>query len=167
VPCGSKRSVPSALPDGHKSATRSSCDTESPMPFSSPDGGRNIANPVARTDVFFKCSEMTQTFWSVWKRSQTGKDTVLSVIHDGISVDSRTTTFAGALPDDSFAPLAALHMAECGGPRSFRWCEEQCLRHRSADGLWDGACVSWSPSTLRARPGACFSRSRAVSQTPV
>jgi hypothetical protein len=53
---------------------------------------------------------MTHTLWSVWKRSQAGKDTVLSVIHDGISIGSRTTTFAGALPDDSFLRLAALPM---------------------------------------------------------
>jgi hypothetical protein len=76
-----------------------------------PDGGRrNTAKSVPRMDVFFKCIEMSQPFWSVWKRSQTRKDTVLRVIHDGISVDSRTTTFAGALPDDNFAPLAALRM---------------------------------------------------------
>jgi hypothetical protein len=35
---------------------------------------------------------------------------VLSAIRDGISIETRTTTFAGALPDDSFAPLAALPM---------------------------------------------------------
>jgi hypothetical protein len=85
-----------------------------------PDGGRNTAKPVARTDVFFKCTEMTHTLWSVWKRSQTRMDTVLSAVHDGISIGSRTTTCTGALPDDSFAPLAAVHMAECGGLRSFR-----------------------------------------------
>jgi hypothetical protein len=61
-------------------------------------------------DVFFKSIEMTQPFWSAWKRSQTGKDTVLSVVHDGISIGSRITTFAGALRDDNFAPLAALPM---------------------------------------------------------
>jgi hypothetical protein len=61
-------------------------------------------------DVFFKSIEITQPFWSVWKLSQTGKDTVLSVVHDGISIGSRTTTFAGALPDDSLLPLAALPM---------------------------------------------------------
>jgi hypothetical protein len=76
-----------------------------------PGGGRRSASkPVARMDVFFKCIEMTQTFWSVWQHSQTRKDTVASAIHDGISIGSRTATFAGTLPDDSFAPLAALPM---------------------------------------------------------